>query len=47
MELLDSRDQRPAVDMTLGFAGQLPPIEQTLKAAQRLMPYASLLQGQC
>jgi hypothetical protein len=32
--------------MNLGFAAQLPAIEEALKAAYRLMPYASLLQGQ-
>jgi len=36
----------PHIDMNLGFAVQLPAIEEALKAAYRLMPYASLLQGQ-
>lgn len=35
----------PAIDTNLGFATQLPKIEEALKAAYRLMPYASLLQG--
>jgi hypothetical protein len=35
----------PPVDMTLGFAAQLPAIEEALSAAYRLMPYASLLGG--
>jgi hypothetical protein len=35
----------PHIDMKLGFAAQLPAIEEALKAAYRLMPYAALLQG--
>ena len=34
----------PHVDMKLGVAAQVPLIEEALKAAYRLMPYASLLQ---
>jgi hypothetical protein len=37
----------PEIDMTLGFAAQLPAIEEALKGAYRLMPYAKLLQGPC
>ena len=35
----------PPIDMKLGLAAQLPAIEEVLKAACRLMPYATLLQG--
>jgi hypothetical protein len=35
----------PHIDMNLGFAAQLLHIEEALKAAYRLMPYASLVQG--
>jgi hypothetical protein len=31
----------PHIDMNLGFAAQLRAIEEALKAAYRLMPYAS------
>ena len=35
----------PPIDMKLGLAAQLPIIEEALRAAYRLMPYATLLQG--
>jgi len=35
----------PQIDIKLSFEAQLPAIEEALKAAYRLMPYASLLQG--
>ena len=35
----------PYIDMKIGVAAQLPAIEEALRAAYRLMPYASLLQG--
>ena len=35
----------PRIDMAQGFAPQLPAVEEALKAAYRLMPYATLLNG--
>jgi hypothetical protein len=37
----------PHIDMNRAFAEQLPAIDAALKAAYRLMPYASLLRGPC